>query len=68
MPSLKLLVPSTCTHTHTHTNTLSQGPSGVIVAQAKNSYVVSTFDVGMLPAVCAEATEKLAEYLREKGK
>ncbi|EGD73138.1 hypothetical protein PTSG_04851 [Salpingoeca rosetta] len=44
------------------------GSTGIIIAMAKNSYVLSTYDVGMYPAVCAEATEKLAEYLREKGK
>lgn len=45
-----------------------KGTTGVIIAQAKNSYVFGSYDDGMYAAVCAEATEKLADYLREKGK
>eukprot|EP00056_Hartaetosiga_gracilis_P017538 m.7583 g.7583 ORF g.7583 m.7583 type:complete len:56 (+) comp5836_c0_seq3:384-551(+) len=45
-----------------------KGMSGVIIAQTKGSFVVCLYEAGMYPAVCAEATEKLAEYLKEKGK
>lgn len=41
---------------------------GLILVRTKLFLVVSTYSATMNPAVCVEATEKLADYFRQKTK
>ncbi|EPZ35069.1 Profilin domain-containing protein [Rozella allomycis CSF55] len=41
---------------------------GAIIARTDNYYIVSLYDNGMAPGIAVEATEKMAEYFRVKGK
>ncbi|XP_071390938.1 profilin-4 [Centroberyx affinis] len=41
---------------------------GLIIVKTLLYVLVATYNDNMYPSVCVEAVEKLAEYLREKGK
>ncbi|KAJ8410263.1 hypothetical protein AAFF_G00202440 [Aldrovandia affinis] len=41
---------------------------GLILVKTALYIIVATYNDSMYPSVCVEAVEKLAEYLREKGK
>ncbi|XP_006642986.1 profilin-4 [Lepisosteus oculatus] len=41
---------------------------GLVMVKTGSYILVATYNEGMYPSVCVEAVEKLAEYLREKGK
>jgi len=43
-------------------------PSGFVAVRTAAYVLVATFIESMFTSVCIEATEKLAEYLREKGR
>uniref|UniRef100_A0A4W4E9L0 Profilin n=1 Tax=Electrophorus electricus TaxID=8005 RepID=A0A4W4E9L0_ELEEL len=44
------------------------GDNGLILVKTALFVIVATYNENMYPSVCVEASEKLAEYLREKGK
>ncbi|XP_076834694.1 profilin-4 [Brachyhypopomus gauderio] len=44
------------------------GDNGLILVKTALLVIVATYNESMYPSVCVEAVEKLAEYLREKGK
>ncbi|XP_062863878.1 profilin-4 isoform X2 [Trichomycterus rosablanca] len=44
------------------------GGQGLILVKTALYVMVATYTESMYPSVCVEAVEKLAEYLREKGK
>ncbi|XP_050989966.1 profilin-4 isoform X2 [Labeo rohita] len=41
---------------------------GLILVRTAFYVIVATYSQSMYPSICVEAVEKLAEYLREKGK
>ncbi|XP_067311319.1 profilin-4 [Pseudorasbora parva] len=41
---------------------------GLILVRTALYVIVATYSQSMYPSICVEAVEKLAEYLREKGK
>ncbi|XP_062378266.1 profilin-4 [Sardina pilchardus] len=44
------------------------GGHGLLLVKTALYIIVATYNENMYPSVCVEAVEKLAEYLREKGK
>jgi len=44
------------------------GKGGLIAVRTNTFVLVAKYKASMYPAVCIEAVEKLAEYLREKGR
>jgi len=47
---------------------LTSNDQGLILVRTNNYILLSTYTKFMYPAVCIEATEKLSEYLKEKGR
>ncbi|XP_036448790.1 profilin-4 [Colossoma macropomum] len=45
-----------------------RGGRGLVLVRTGLFVLVATYNEDMFPSVCVEAVEKLAEYLREKGK
>nr|XP_034331859.1 profilin-4-like isoform X2 [Crassostrea gigas] len=41
---------------------------GLILVKTQSMLIVATYTEFMLPSVCEEAVEKLADYFKEKGK
>ncbi|KAI9012800.1 Profilin-4 [Gaertneriomyces sp. JEL0708] len=41
---------------------------GVVIAKTSQYYILGTYNAKMFASICAEAVEKLAEYLRKKNK
>ncbi|XP_062302693.1 profilin-4 [Osmerus eperlanus] len=44
------------------------GVHGLILVRTTLYVIIATYNGSMYPSVCVEAVEKLAEYLKEKGK
>ena len=44
------------------------GKGGLVICKTAQFLVLSTYDDGMIPGVAVEATERLAEYFKSKGK
>ncbi|KAG1972586.1 profilin-4 [Pimephales promelas] len=58
----------TCVRADKHSIYTKCEGHGLILVRTALYVIVATYSQSMYPSICVEAVEKLAEYLREKGK
>ncbi|XP_050989965.1 profilin-4 isoform X1 [Labeo rohita] len=58
----------TCVRADRHSIYTKCEGHGLILVRTAFYVIVATYSQSMYPSICVEAVEKLAEYLREKGK
>ncbi|XP_048047466.1 profilin-4 [Megalobrama amblycephala] len=58
----------TCVRADNHSIYAKCEGHGLVLVRTALYVIVATYSQSMYPSICVEAVEKLAEYLREKGK